>query len=145
VAEGRPTGIWDKVVRAAILLIIPVIIIAAPTAVWANHQHGTDGILAVVLAAIVCFTGGCLSLAMLGFFQHTAPIQAILAGILFRTVFPLFLGIALSQNERLEAVGVLNYVMLFFGIVLVVETLLAVRIVNSLQPERAASNPSKVS
>jgi hypothetical protein len=145
VAEGRPIGIWDRVVRAAILLAIPVIVIAASAAVWANHVHGTDGILAVVLAALVCLTGGCLSLAMLGLFQQTAPIQAILAGVLFRTVFPLFLGIALSQNVRLQAVGVFHYVMLFFGIVLVLETLLAVRIVNSVQPERAASNPSKVS
>lgn len=144
-AEGRPIGIWDKVVRAAMLLAIPVIVTAASAAVWANIQHGADGVFAVILAAVVCFTGGCLSLAMLGLFQQTAPIQAILAGVLFRTVFPLFLGMALMQNERLKAVGVLNYVLLFFGIVLVVETLLAVRIVNSLQPERAASNPSKVS
>ena len=69
-AEGRPIGIWDRVVRAAILLAIPVIVIAASAAVWANHVHGTDGILAVVLAALVCLTGGCLSLAMLGLFQQ---------------------------------------------------------------------------
>ena len=42
---------------------------------------------------------------MLGLFQQTAPIQAILAGVLFRTVFPLFLGIALSQNVRLQGCG----------------------------------------
>jgi hypothetical protein len=113
--------------------------------VWGYQQHGLDGAVAPILAAIVCFTGGCLSLTMLGLFQQTAPLQGILSGILFRTLFPLFVGTLLSQNERLAAVGVFHYVMLFFGIVLVAETCLAVRIINSVQPERATSKPSEVS
>ena len=133
-------------VRAAILLAIPVVAGAVAAGLWANQQHGADGVLAVALAATVCFTGGCLSLIMLGLMQQTAPLQGVLSGILFRTLFPLFLGTILSQNQRLDAVGVFHYVMLFFGIVLVVETCLAVRIVNSLQPEQhAASKPAKVS
>lgn len=140
-ADERPIGIWEKVVRAALLLAIPVVAATVALSIWAYGHHGVAGLLAVTLAAAVCMTGGCLSLSMLGFFQKTAPVQAVLAGVLCRTMIPLFVGTLLAQHERLNAVGVFHYVMVFFGIVLVTETYLAVRIVKSEQESFQNASP----
>ena len=134
-ADGKAIGIWGQVVRAAIVLAIPVTVVAIGLSLWAHQQHGSVGVTAVALASLICLTGGWLSLVMLGIYQPTAPLVGILAGVLFRTVFPLMLGLLASKHLRLAEVGVLGYVMLFFWIVLAVETFLAVRIVNAVAPK----------
>jgi hypothetical protein len=133
VTDGTP--IWGRILRASLMLAIPVALTAVAIGIWSHEQHGIDGVFAVVLAALVCLSGGWLSLSMLGFFQNEARIQGVLAGTIFRTMFPFFLGSLLAQNGRLAAVGVFNYVLCFFLIVLTVETILAVRIINAAEPK----------
>ncbi|HIF33749.1 MAG TPA: hypothetical protein EYG57_11675 [Planctomycetes bacterium] len=135
VADGNAIGIWGKVARAAIVLTIPVAVVAIGLSLWTYQQHGSVGVTAVAIASIICLTGGWLSLVMLGIYQPTAPVLAILSGVLFRTVFPLMLGLLVSQHARWAEVGILGYVMLFFWIVLAVETLLALQIVNAVAPK----------
>ncbi|MFI4877119.1 MAG: hypothetical protein ACIALR_17325 [Blastopirellula sp. JB062] len=131
------TQLWQPALVLLLAVAVPTPLIA-----WIAHtQHGAVGVQAALLAALLC--GGCslAALALIATYKRTPfALHAALAGIGLRTGLPLVIGAFLKQAEGpLAEAGVFGMIMIYYLITLLVETILAARL---LQP---AANVSKAS
>ena len=126
--------------RAAILLVV-VFAIAFPAFAYYGHQtHGPTGVLAAVVAAIVCLGAGLVAITFLAWFRN--PQQAFSGvgfAMLFRMAIPMTVGFFLTKlGGPLAEAGVFGMIVGFYLVGLLVETLLAVRLVNGFREEQVS-------
>ena len=110
------------------LVIGPVALVAAAIV---NRGFSYQSLVAGGIGAFVCWAAGALALTatFLGNLLH-APVQAMLAGMLFRMGLPLIALVALPQlDARLAAGGITTIILAVYLVALVVETILALRMV----------------
>ncbi|HVC98070.1 MAG TPA: hypothetical protein VND64_30650 [Pirellulales bacterium] len=104
-------------------------------------RGGAVSSAAVAAAAVTCWVASVSSLVLSSSWRHTPQaITGILAGVLVRMTLPLGVAV-LSQvvSGPLAKAGLFGWIVCFFLITLVVETLLLVRLLNSPRPLPSAS------
>ena len=114
------------IVRCAALLGA-VLLLLAVVGTWKYQQHGSIGLWAATIAALVCWIGGSTALVLVGVLRGPKGVQGILGGMAFRAGLPFLVGFILQrQGGPLAEAGVFNCMLIFFLFTLVVETALAV-------------------
>ncbi len=109
-------------------------------ACFGYQSHGEVGIMAAVVAAAICWIAGLVALAFLVLLrQPQQVVNAIGLSMLFRMGIPMAAGIFLtSLGGPLAEAGVFGMIVGFYLVGLLVETLLAVRLVSSLKGDQAS-------
>ncbi len=118
-----------------------VFVIAFPGFAYYGHQaHGQAGIRAAGVAAFVCLAAGLVALTFLALFRD--PRQAfngIGLAMLFRMAIPMTTGVVLTNiGGPLAEAGVFGMIVGFYLVGLLVETLLAVRLVSGVREEQVS-------
>ena len=126
--------------RAAFLLVA-VFAIAFPGFAYYGHSaHGEPGVWAAAVAAVVCLGAGLVALIFLSLFRE--PLQAfngVGLAMLFRMAIPMTTGVLLTKlGGPLAEAGVFGMIVGFYLVGLLVETLLAVRLVNGFREEQVS-------
>ena len=122
-------------------MLVAAFAIAFPAfAYYGHHAHGQAGLAAAAVAAVVCLGAGLVALTFLALFRE--PQQAVSGvglAMLFRMAIPMVVGIFLTKHGGpLAEAGVLGMIVGFYLVGLLVETLLAVRLVNGFREEQAS-------
>jgi hypothetical protein len=108
-------------------------IAASIAAVFAFESHGGDGVVATVLAAVVCWISAAAALVIT--VQTTGGPQAVTGLFLaigMRTFPPLMVGVAGTiVGGRLADAGLFGLIVIFYLLALVVETCVAVKLVSA--------------
>lgn len=138
-------GDLSPAARCAILLSTVVGVFAVATPV-AYGRHGTLGLQAVAIAAVVC--GVCsLAALVLATLWHGTPngVAGALGGSLVGMFPPLAVGLALQHNNMpVAAAGAFGWIVVFYLTTLVVKTLL-VAPAMSKSPRGVAASAAAVS
>jgi hypothetical protein len=113
-----------------------VLAIALAGALGGSIAHGRQGMMgsaAVAVAALTCGLSGVTALALAGILSGTRwGVHGILAAGLVRFLLPLLVVTASSAVQGpLSRAGLFGYMVIFFLIALVVETLLLVSLLRS--------------
>ncbi|MEX0819658.1 MAG: hypothetical protein WD070_08685 [Pirellulaceae bacterium] len=123
------------------MLLIATFAVAFPGFAYFGHQsHGQVGVTAAAVAAIVCLGAGLVALTFLALFREP---QQVVSGVglamLFRMAIPMLIGVVLtSLGGPLAEAGVFGMIVGFYLVGLLVETLLAVRLVNGFREAQVA-------
>ena len=122
-------------------LLVIVFATAFPAFAYYGHQaHEQAGVLAAAVAAIVCLGAGLVAISLLAFFR--SPQQAfhgVGLAMLFRMAIPMAVGLFLAKlGGPLAEAGVFGMIVGFYLVGLLVETLLAVRMVNGFRQEHVS-------
>jgi hypothetical protein len=122
-------------------LLVAVFAIAFPGFAYYGHQaHGQAGVWAAAVAAVVCLGAGLMALVFLSIFRE--PLQAmngIGLAMLFRMAIPVATGVILTNlGGPLAEAGVFEMIVGFYLVGLLVETLLAVRLVSGFREEQVS-------
>ena len=123
------------------LLLVGVFGLAYPAFAYYGHAaHGQAGIAAATVAAVVCFVAGFLALICLSIFREPQQVvNGVGMAMLCRMSIPMVAGMFLTKlNGPLAEAGVFGMIVGFYLVGLLVETLLAVRLVNSFKEEQAS-------
>ncbi|MCA9124201.1 MAG: hypothetical protein H6822_34140 [Planctomycetaceae bacterium] len=126
--------------RAALLLTGFFIITFPAFAIYGNQAHGRAGIVASVVAAFTCWVAGVVALAFVSAFRrsHNA-FNGVGLAMVCRMMIPMAVGfVATKLSGPLAEAGVFGMIVGFYLVGLLVETLLAVRLVNSFTEERVS-------
>ena len=118
-----------KLVSGCALLAAVLAPVAAILAWYGQTRSGTAGILAAVVAALVCWFSASLALTATFVGQRLGfGIHSLLIGIMLRTGLPLAFGVLLQkQGGPLAEAGVFVMILGLYLCSLVAETLLALR------------------
>lgn len=125
----------------ALVLLVGVFAIAFPVfALYGHRVHGSAGVWAATVAAAVCLGAGLVALIFLALFRE--PLQVLNGvglGMLFRMAIPLVAGVVLTNlGGPLAEAGVFGMIVAFYLVGLLVETLLAVRLVSGIRKEQVS-------
>ncbi len=138
-----------ELIRAGVWLTVAVAI-CLPASVWWGHEYaGQSGVLAAAVAAGLCWLGSLLAVFVRTLFSKPQDaVSATLGAMLARMI--IVLGGALAIGSTVPSLAEAAFggqVIVFFLLTLAVETVLAVRWVQSLQSEGAKpgreENPSR--
>ena len=100
-------------------------------AAWKYTADGTNGLFATLIAFGICLASATVALWVTYRAAGDANAgPALMASMLIRTGVPLAAGIVLARTPWLSAVGILGVVMVYYLISLVLETILATRILK---------------
>lgn len=114
------------------LLGLAVLVVFPLAAYVAYSWHGTTGILAAAVAALLCWVGSTAALLLTALLR--GPNQAagaLLGGMFFRMGVPLLGGLLMHTNvPTLSEANVFGLVLVFYLVTLVVETCLALPLVG---------------
>ena len=127
-------------------MLTAVAVLALPGFGWFGARaHGGAGWAAAAVAAGTCWVGALLALVLTGLWRRTQPLGGALGGIAFRTGLPLVVGLILQrQGGPLAEAGVLGMILLFYFLMLIVETLLAVRLIDAAKTKNEVLPPVRL-
>ncbi len=110
------------------LLTIALVLACIAATPLAFALRGTNGLLAVGVAAGVCWFGAVITLPIAALFRGpSAMMYGLALSMLGRTMLPLVLGVALHfASPMLADAGMIYYLLVFYLLTLAVETVLAV-------------------
>jgi len=111
-----------------------VVLLALPVVAWIAHvRFGVDGVLAALVAAGVCWSAATLALVSAGLLRGpNAALYSMLFGMFFRLGLPLFAGVLLTrQGGPLSRAGLFGWLVVFYLLTLVAETVLSLRVLAS--------------
>lgn len=139
-AGGQPDPVNDRKrpgIAAACGVLALVMGIALPVFIWwGNSQHGTEGVVAAIVAVAVCWLCASAALVISGLFVGTPfALQSNLASIGLRTVLPIVIAIFLDrQVPVLSQAGVFGMMVPAYLLSLLTETLLALWLMGPIRP-----------
>ncbi len=131
--DSGPAG-EKRSVAVHVMLFFLALLVVFPVYGWFGYRsHGADGLLAAVVAGVVCWVAGTAALLLVGVTRGTpAAIHASLLGMLFRMGLPLLVGIVLQRTGGpLARAGVFGMILCYYFWMLIVETLLSVRLIGA--------------
>jgi hypothetical protein len=139
----------NKVARAAKYIALLGLFLAGVSAAAgavAARQYGTVAYQASALAAFLIWLVGGASLAIVASAKAPmARLNAALAAMLVRMVLPLVAVVYFTRSDHpLADAGVVGLIMVHYLAGLVIETLMAVRIVHGLKVPGTAGGPQTV-
>jgi len=104
------------------------LVIAYPAyAAFGYFRFGVNGIVAASVAGAICWIGAAAALLCTVWKQRLA---GLFLGMIFRMGLPLVAGLILHSNvPELARAGIFGFVLCYYFLALVVETLLAVRMI----------------
>ena len=130
-SESR-NEIWNKLARLGLaaqtaVLALAVALLAAPLLALAYAISETRGVIAALVAAVICLVGGEIALVLSNLLaRRLEPLQAVLVGMMARMAVPLVLGLIVHfAAPSLTAAGMFFYFLAFYAVVLAVETMLS--------------------
>jgi|SRR5215471_3732580 len=102
--------------------------------------RGVDALLAASAAAGICWLGATAALVVSWFSNRSnRAVQGHLLGALFRLGLPLGIGLVFQQSGgRLAEAGVFGFIVVFYLVTLVAETLLSLRLIK--RPQQMTRN-----
>jgi len=120
------------VLKSCALLALAVGCFYPLVAGYGYLQYGSMGVAAGSIAAGLAFAGAAVSLVLYAFFQGpTAAVNITLLGMLFRMAIPLGGAMLFHRSGGpLAEAGVVGMVVAYYLFTLVIETLLALRLVK---------------
>ena len=124
--------------RCCALLFFVIIGAFLPIGGWGYISYGMTGVIAALVAAGTCWMGGTLALISTAIASRgsTAAMWALLFGMLFRMGLPLAVGLALNRaGGPLASAGVFGMVLVFYLLILVVETPLSIKFLHHNQQQ----------
>lgn len=126
--------------RSLGMLTLAMLATLAVVGVIAHARYGTDGIVAASVGAVICWVAGAVALSMLTILRGPKlALHALLAGMIFRLGLPLIAGTVLQkQNGSLAKAGVFGWIMVFYLVMLVVETTSSLKLVQQARRETQA-------
>ena len=127
----RQSGL--RVPAACSVLVLAIALAGALGGSIAHERQGVMGSAAVAVAALTCGLSGVAALALAGAFSGTRwGVHGILAAGFVRFFLPLVVVTASTAVQGpLSRAGLFGYMVIFFLIALVVETLLLVGVLRS--------------
>ena len=135
--SSRASTVWKP------LLIITLVLAGAfPLIGWYGyHEYQQAGITVVAIAAILCWFGSILGiLPSLLIRNPDKGINAVLLGMLIRMSIPIGGGLVLETSiDKLADTRLLMFTLIYYIIALVVDTALALKIVQATKQETKAS------
>lgn len=113
---------------ACLLLAVAAAVAVAAVGFVAYQQQGLTGLQAAVVAGVVCWLSATAALLLAGSLRNTPhAVSGILGGTLLRLLPPLAAaGLCSVAAPAISQAGLFGYMVLFFLVMLVVETLLLV-------------------
>jgi len=123
-------------------VLAAVVWLAFPIAAYFAHvQRGVPGVVAVAIAAVVCWLASTAALVVTSRYSATkSAATGVFLGMFLRTGVPILSAIVLTSSSReLAQGGVFGAFVVFFLLTLSVETVLVMRIINRV---RGASKSS---
>ncbi len=132
-ASPRPTApasSWGLLLSLVVFVV--GLLVVLPLYAWVGwHRHGQAGLMTALVAAAVCGVGGASALICGVLLQKSSPVGGVLGGALFRFGFPLVAAVVISENvPYLARAGQFGMIVAFYLYALLIETLLAVRLVR---------------
>lgn len=128
VTKDYPEGIVTAcaILAAAVWLTFPL------AAYFAHVQRGVQGVVAVAVAAVVCWLTSTTALLITSLYSTAkSGVTGVFLGVFLRSAVPLLAAILLTNTSRaLAEGGVFGAFVVFYLLTLVVETVLVVRIIN---------------
>jgi hypothetical protein len=126
---------------ACCVLALAVALAAAAGGVFAHQRHGAAGLAAVAVAALTCGASAMAALIVAGALAGTRwGVHGILAASLLRFSLPLLVvAVSTVVQGPLARAGLPAYTVIFFLLALVVETVLLVNILRSLEPSKTVA------
>lgn len=95
---------------------------------WLSREHGLLGWQASAFAAAVCWQGGLLGMIVASRFRGRKIGIGAVIGIVFRLLLPMgVMAVSLAQGSRMVGAGLLESFVIFYQVVLVVETRWVIR------------------
>ena len=130
--EDSARRIRSCVMAIAVLLLV-VALVSSVVGYFGFQRHGSAGLMAACVAGFLCFAASSAALVVTAMSSGTVnALSGTLLGIILRTAVPFLVSILLMQASRpLADAGLLGMVLINYLVVLVVETVLAVRIVQA--------------
>lgn len=132
--SGRFARMLPSGVLAGCVVLAFVVILGGLVAGWVSwSRHGADGVVAVVVAGLVCFLSSAAALIVTGLTcRGDSRLAGVFAAIALRTGVPLFAGVVISAMvPSLANAGVFGAIVGFYLLTLLFETILSVRLVNA--------------
>lgn len=117
-----------SLVLACLLLSVAAMAAGAVVGLFAYSQQGLAALQAAVVADVVCWLSATAALLLAGSLRGTPhAVSGILGGTLLRLLPPLATAVVCSAAApAISQAGLFGYMVLFFLVMLVVETLLLV-------------------
>ena len=133
----RPLSLAACLARLSIVVALTFPLIGA----FAYAQAGSNGLLAAVVAAAICWVAAALALTSAAVLRGPQrALGAMALGMIFRMGLPLGAGLFLSRlGGPLAEAGVFGLIVVFYLVTLVTETLLSLRLLAHNEPASSAS------
>ena len=114
------------------LLALAVIAFYPLAATYLHARHGTAGLLAAAVAAVVCLAASMSAMVLTAKIKGTqAALYSLLFGMALRTGVPLVVGTVLQQRGGMLAeAGVFGAIVAYYLLTLVLETWLVLPLVK---------------
>ena len=127
----------------AFLIITLVLGGVFPLIAWIGYkQYQQAGFNAVLIAALLCWVGSIIgiipAILVRNSEQPKQGVNAVLVGMLIRMSIPFGGGLFLHQSvEKLADAKILMFTLIYYLIALIVDTILALKIVQANKPNQA--------
>jgi hypothetical protein len=116
-------------------ILIAVVLVSFPFAAWVTYlRYGMTGVVASAIAACVCGSAAILALVFTIVTRNTPnAVAGLFFSIFLRTCIPLLAALILSNSSAsLAEAGIFGQIVVFYLLLLPVETVLAVRLMNRM-------------
>ena len=123
-------------------ILIVVVLVSFPFAGWVTYlRYGMPGVAASAVAAIVCGVAAIMALVFTIVTRNTPnAVAGLFFSIFLRTCVPLLAALILSSSGGFLAEGgIFGQIVVFYLLLLPVETVLAVRLMNRKTEEAKVS------
>lgn len=116
-------------------ILFAVVLVSFPFAGWVSYlRYGMPGVAASAVAAFVCGSAAIMALVFTIVTRNTPnAVAGLFFSIFLRTCVPLLAALILSNSAGLlSAGGIFGQIVVFYLLLLPVETVLAVRLMNRM-------------
>ena len=116
-------------------ILFAVVLVSFPIVGWVTyHRYGMPGVAASAVAALVCGLAAIMALVFTIVTRYTPnAVAGLFFSIFLRTCVPLLAALILSNSAGLlSAGGIFGQIVVFYLLLLPVETVLAVRLMNRM-------------
>ncbi|MCH7686570.1 MAG: hypothetical protein IH899_07815 [Planctomycetes bacterium] len=116
-------------------ILLAVVLVSFPIVGWVTYlRYGMPGVAASAVAAFVCGSAAIMALVFTIVTRNTPnAVAGLFFSIFLRTCVPLLAALILSNSGGpLSAGGVFGQIVVFYLLLLPVETVLAVRLMNRM-------------
>ena len=133
---------WRPILTAQMILAVCMAMILGGAAYLGNKNSGPAGIIAAMVAFLVCWIPNAASLLIMSFTRDPQlSVSTKLLAMLLRMAVPIVFIIVLTESKHwLATAGTLGMIMVFYLVALVVETPLSLWVIR-MSRDRVSPDP----